>query len=67
MAAKGTEVSNAYDDYGRLTSRSITRASGVLGPTSESYSYDGLGRMTEAKNSNSTVQFTYDRITVIRK
>lgn len=58
----GTVVANTLDNDSRLTSRSITRATGVLGPTSENYSYDGLGRLTEAKNSNSTVQFSYDTL-----
>jgi RHS repeat-associated protein len=56
----GTEVTNTYDDDGRLTARAIDRAVGVLGPTAEAYSYDGLGRLTQGTNNNSTVQRTYD-------
>jgi YD repeat-containing protein len=56
----GTEVTNTFDDDGRLTARAIDRAPGVLGPTEEAYSYDGLGRLTQGTNDNSTVQRTYD-------
>ncbi len=58
----GTVVANTIDDDGRLTARSITRAAGVLGPTSESYTFDGINRLTEAKNNNSTVQRSYDTL-----
>jgi YD repeat-containing protein len=56
----GTEVTNTYDDDGRLTGRAIDRAVGVLGPTAEAYTYDGLGRLTQGTNDNSTVQRAYD-------
>jgi RHS repeat-associated protein len=58
----GTVVVNTLDDDGRITARAITRAAGVLGPTSESYAYDGLNRLTEATNNNSTVQRAYDTL-----
>ena len=61
----GTVVTNSYDDDGRLTGRSIPEAD--LGPTSESYSYDGLGRMTTASNSDGggtiwIVDFNFDTL-----
>ena len=62
MDENGTEVTNTYDDDGRLTARDIDRATGVLGPTGEDYAYDGLGRMTSGTNDNSTVQRTYDTL-----
>ena len=44
----GTVVSQTFDDANRLTARSITRGPEVEGPTSESYTYDPLGRLTQA-------------------
>jgi len=58
----GTEVTNVYDDDGRLTARDIDRAQGVLGPTGEDFAYDGLGRLTSGTNDNSTVQRSYDSL-----
>ena len=44
----GTVVTNTYDSMNRLTGRSISRGSGVGGVTSETYTYDALGRLVTA-------------------
>ncbi len=44
----GTRVSQAYDAAHRMTGRTIALAGGLEGPTTESYAYDGLGRLTQA-------------------
>jgi YD repeat-containing protein len=44
----GTVVTNTYDSMNRLTGRSISRGSGVGGVTSETYTYDALGRLITA-------------------
>ncbi len=58
----GTVVTNTYDVLSRLTSRAVNRATGVLGTTSETYSYDALNRMLTAKDNDYEVQFTYDSV-----
>ncbi len=57
----GSVITNTYDVLNRLTSRSITLGSGVWGITTETYSYDALGRLTEANDSNHhKLEFSYD-------
>ena len=58
----GSVVTNTYDARSRLTSRAVNRATGVLGTTSETYSYDALNRMLTAKDNDYEVQFTYDSV-----
>ena len=58
----GTVFTNTRDVLSRLTTRSIARASGVLGDSSEVYTYDALNRMLTAKDNDYEVQFTYDSV-----
>ena len=58
----GSVVTNTYDALSRLTSRGVNRATGVLGTTSEVYTYDALNRMTKAWDTDYEVQFTYDSV-----
>ncbi len=58
----GNVVTNTWDNMDRLTSRSIARASGVLGTTSETFAYDVLGRPTSMADNDSTVLRTYDSL-----
>jgi RHS repeat-associated protein len=58
----GSEITCSYDNNGRLASRSVSRGTGVYGTTSESFTHDGLGRLTEAKDNDSTVQMSYDTV-----
>ena len=47
--ANGTQVAQTFDNANRLTSRAITRAAGVVGPTSGSFQYEGFNRTTQAR------------------
>ncbi len=58
----GTEIDQSFDALDRLTARDITLATGVGGDTEEDFAYDTLGRLTEAKDDDSTVQLTYDSL-----
>jgi RHS repeat-associated protein len=58
----GTVVTSSYDLLNRSTMRTVTPASGVGGPTLESYQYDGLSRYVRATNSNSQVTRRYDSL-----
>jgi YD repeat-containing protein len=58
----GTAVSNIFDLDNRLVHRDIA-ARNVLPTTSfESFSYDGLSRLTAASNDTSSCSFTYDSL-----
>ncbi len=41
-------VAQSLDAANRLTARTITPAAGFEGPTSETFAYDGLDRLTQA-------------------
>jgi YD repeat-containing protein len=43
---RGNQIEQVFDQANRLRSRQIAPATGVEGVTSESFSYDGLGRLT---------------------
>jgi RHS repeat-associated protein len=58
----GTQVDLTYDDNNRDTARTITRGTGVVGTTSESYAYDALDRMTEAQDDDVTLDLTFDSL-----
>ena len=64
----GSVITNTFDARERLIARSIARGTGVLGSTSETYTYDGVGRLLTAfanndpnnQNDNVNVQRVYD-------
>ena len=58
----GTVVTNTYDNGNRLISRTITKAPGVEGTSTESYIYDGLSRLTKGTNDVSVVERRYDSL-----
>ncbi|MCI0605352.1 DUF6531 domain-containing protein [bacterium] len=58
----GTFVTNTYDPLNRLASRSITKAAGVEGTTTESFDYDGLSRLKKATDDDSVVELNYDTL-----
>jgi RHS repeat-associated protein len=59
----GTVVSNTYNSLNQLTGRSISLGAWVGGATSESYSYDALGRMLSGSNNIPlSYSFTYDAL-----
>ncbi|MDD3302108.1 MAG: DUF6531 domain-containing protein, partial [Candidatus Gracilibacteria bacterium] len=59
----GNITTNTYDNLNRLTNKTIQKATGVEGITSENYTYDSLGRLIEANDSNNhKLDFTYDSL-----
>ncbi len=58
----GTVISYSYDGDGNLSSLSIARATGVLGPTSITVSRDALGRITSTTDGSTTTAHTYDSL-----
>ena len=58
----GTLIANNYDNGNRLISRTITKAQGVEGTSTESYIYDGLNRLTKGTNDVSVVERRYDSL-----
>jgi RHS repeat-associated protein len=57
----------AYDDNDRLTSKSITLGSNVVGATSLSFGYDGINRrtsadMAEGGSYSSQIEWTYNTL-----
>jgi len=53
----GTVTVCAYDSNNRLSSRTMTLASNIVGATSHAFGYDGMDRMTSA-DSNETSAFS---------
>jgi len=63
----GTGISYTYNAAFRITQKDIYRATGVEGTTKETFVYDGIGQITEAKNyitdtQISQVAMTYDSL-----
>jgi YD repeat-containing protein len=50
----GTRVTNTYDSRNLLSFRNIERGTNIVGATSESFHYDGLGRVTSCSNYDGT-------------
>ncbi|MDA1195919.1 MAG: RHS repeat-associated core domain-containing protein [Planctomycetota bacterium] len=55
----GNVMDDTYDANNRRTARTVTRATGFLGTTGETFAYDGLGRMTQAADNDYKVEYTY--------
>lgn len=63
----GSVFTRTFDDLGRTTQVSISRATGVEGTTLQTFEYDGLSRVTEKTNDNgsqddSVVVCTFDSL-----
>ena len=58
--ANGSLLTATFDADDRLKTRSISRAAGVVGTTSETWKYDGLSRVVYAQNDGSLVTRKYD-------
>ncbi len=62
----GSQFTNTFDALGRKFAVAITPAAGVLGTTGQSFQYDGLSRMTFARDSvgstNADVTLAYDSL-----
>ena len=60
--ANGSLITQTFDAANRLTARSVAPGSGVIGPLSESYTYDALSRMTRAQSGNVITELTFDSL-----
>jgi len=65
--ANGNVITQTFDAANRLTGRSVGRGSGVIGPNSESYVFDGMGRMTRAQSGDVVTEMTYDSLSRLVK
>jgi RHS repeat-associated protein len=60
--ANGNVVTQTFNAANRLTGRSASLGVGVIGPNNESYTYDGLGRMTRAQSGTVVTELTFDSL-----
>ncbi|NJL29140.1 MAG: RHS repeat protein [Thermoanaerobaculia bacterium] len=58
----GSQMVQTFDARGLLTGRTSTLAAGVVGPTLETFTHDGLGRMMTATSGAITSRFTWDSL-----
>ena len=58
----GSVTTATFDADDRLKTRSISRAAGVLGTTTETWKYDGTSRIVYAQNDGSLVTRKYDSL-----
>jgi len=59
---RGVSVTQTFDLANRLTGRSFVLPAGVEGPSSESFAYDGLSRVTQATSGTVTTNRAYDSL-----
>jgi RHS repeat-associated protein len=57
--AIGNDIDDTYDSLGRRTARAVTRASGVLDTTTETFTYDAMDRLLTAEDDDYEVEFVY--------
>ena len=55
-------INQAFDSAGRLRVRGIELGAEVEGVVSETFTYDGLGRLTEARSGEVVSQLSYDSL-----
>jgi hypothetical protein len=55
-------VTQAFDPAGRLQTRSVVPGTGAIGPLAETYTHDGLGRLTQAQSGSVVTQRSYDSL-----
>ena len=55
----GNAVADTFDAANRNTSRSVTLATGFLGTTSETRTFDGVGRMVTDEDNDYKLEFEY--------
>jgi RHS repeat-associated protein len=66
---RGTTVSQVFDEENRLTSRTVAPATGqtLAGPLTETYAYDGLGRLTGASSGSVSTELAYDSLSRVTR
>jgi RHS repeat-associated protein len=55
-------VTQAFDTAGRLQTRAVVPGTGVIGPLTETYTHDGLGRLTQVQSGSVVTQRSYDSL-----
>ncbi len=65
--ANGNVIVQEHDAANRLRARTIAPAPGVVGPMSETYSWDGLRRLTSTTSGGQTAGFDYDSLSRVVK
>ena len=62
--ARGHAIDVAFDPLGRPTSRVVTPAPGttLVGPTVESYQYDGVGRLVRGQSGSVVTERSWDTL-----
>ena len=55
-------IDDTFDDANRNTSRSITLASGFVGTTSETRTYDALNRITVNQDNDYKLEYGYNKV-----
>ena len=66
----GSVIEFTYDAINRVTQKDITKASGIIGTTQQTFEYDGLSRLTKSFDNNdpddstddATVTYAYDSL-----
>ncbi|MEK7827156.1 MAG: hypothetical protein AAB299_05405, partial [Thermodesulfobacteriota bacterium] len=66
----GSVIEFTYDALNRVTQKDITKASGIIGTTQQTFEYDGLSRLTKSFDNNdpddstddATVTYAYDSL-----
>jgi YD repeat-containing protein len=64
--ANGTVQSLEHDRLGRLRSRSVSAAPGVVGTTTESWRYDGSSSLVLAQDDDTLVTRSHDSLSSVR-
>ena len=66
--ANGNVIVQDHDAANRLTTRTVNPGPGVVGPTSETYTWDGLRRLRSTTSGGHTAGFDYDSMSrVVRE
>ncbi len=65
--ANGNVIVQEHDSANRLRVRTISPAPGVVGPTTETYSWDGLHRLMSTSSGGQTAGFDYDSLSRVVK
>ena len=59
---RGSQIVQIFDAAGRLESRNVSPGTGVEGITAETFTHDGLGRLTSVQSGPIVTQLKYDSL-----
>jgi RHS repeat-associated protein len=63
----GNVITSIYDNMDRLTARFAQLGASVIGPTSEVFVWDSLGRLLTSSNGNHSCERRYNSLSVVEK